>query len=272
VQRKSLKERIAHYLAAFGCIATGIVYAAIGIIAILSFLKIKHGGADESSLLAFLNHYTLGKFLVWIIMLGSLSYIIWRIFETFKDPYGYGKDLQGIATRTGIVLSTSADALLIYSTIQILLDTAEVKENGEPQELRNSIENVLSHDLGKYLLVGIGVIVFITAAVQMIYGVSRGYAERLDINHFNPFGKKLIHGLAWFGYSSRGIILGIIGFFFIKAGILENAQLVVNTDKAFDFIGDHIGGLYFIIVAVGTICYGIFMTAHGLLYDSDKDR
>ena len=71
----------------YGCIATGIVYAAIGVIAILSFLKIRHGGADENSLLVILNEYVIGKIFIWFILTGTLCYVIWRFYETIKDPY-----------------------------------------------------------------------------------------------------------------------------------------------------------------------------------------
>ncbi len=57
----------------------------------------------------------------------------------------------------------------------------------------------------------------------------------------------------------------------VSTGIMENAEYVVNTDKAFDFIGDHVGHIYFILVAVGTLSYGIFMFVLGVTYDTDKD-
>ena len=53
--------------------------------------------------------------------------------------------------------------------------------------------------------------------------------------------------------------------------MVEKARYVVNTDKAFDFIGDHVGHVYFILVAIATICYGLFMFAQGITYDTDKD-
>lgn len=264
------KRRFTYYFASFGCISTGIVYGAIGVIAILSFLKLKQGGADESSLLTFLNQYTTGKILVWIILLGTLSYITWRITEAFNDPYGYGKNVKGMATRSGIALSTIADALLIYSTIQIMLHTATVKENGEPEALRQMITNILSMDSGKLIVFALGAVVFITAMVQLVYGVTKGYAERLDIYHIRKTGRRLIHLSAWIGYASRGIILGIIGYFFMESALTENPQAVVNTDKAFDFIGDHVGHVFFILVAAGTVCYGIFMFCLGIWYDPDK--
>jgi uncharacterized membrane protein YphA (DoxX/SURF4 family) len=93
----------------------------------------------------------------------------------------------------------------------------------------------------------------------------------MNVEHLRSWTRKSFHALAWFGYAARAIILGIIGAFFIKAGITKNAQLVVNTDKAFDFIGDHVGHLYFILVALGTISYGLFMMVLGFYFDSDKD-
>jgi hypothetical protein len=271
MNNKEKKRHFAHYLAIYGCVSTGLIYLGIGVIAILSFLKIKHGGADEGSLLAFLNNYLMGKVFVWIILLGTVSYIVWRIFETAKDPYGYGKDIRGISKRTGIALSATADALIAFTAIQVIVGTANIMEDGQPHELRQMVGNVLQESWGDWLIIGIGVITSITAIVQFIYGVTKGYRERLDIDHFSPRKKNIVHILAWGGYSARGIILGIIGFFFIKAGITEEAQHVVNTDKAFDFIGTYVGHVYFILVAVGTIFYGLFMFALGATYDSDKD-
>jgi hypothetical protein len=264
-------RHLAHYLAIYGCISTGIIYLSIGVIAILSFLKIKHGGADESSLLAFLNNYLIGKVFVWIILLGTVSYIVWRIYETAKDPYGYGKDFKGILKRTGISLSATADALIAFTAVQVIIGTDNIMEDGQPHELRQMVGSTFQENWGIWFIIGIGVIVCITAIVQFIYGVTKGYRERLDIDHFSSRKKSIIHILAWGGYSARGIILGIIGFFFIKAGILEEARHVVNTDKAFDFIGTHVGHVYFILVAIGTIFYGLFMFALGATYDSDKD-
>ena len=105
--------------------------------------------------------------------------------------------------------------------------------------------------------------------MQLFYGITRGYRERLDIVKFSRKKKATIFFLGFTGYVARGIILGIIGFFFIKSGILRNSEHVVNTDKAFNFIGDHIGKIPFAIVAF--VCYGLFMFALGITYDLDND-
>lgn len=271
MHKSKKKKFLVRYLPIYGCIATGLIYLAIGVIAILSFLKLKEGGADEGSVLAFLNNFLAGKIFVWIILLGAVSYIIWRIFETYKDPYEYGRDLKGIARRTGIALSTVADVFIAYTAIQVLIGAGNIQEDGEPYEQQQMVDNILQESWGQWAIICTGIIISITALVQFYYGVTRGYRERLDIAHFSSIQKKAIHILAWAGYSARGIILGIVGFFYTKAGILERARYVVNTDKAFDFIGDNVGHVYFILVALGTICYAFFMFALGVTYDTDSD-
>jgi hypothetical protein len=265
------KRSFAHYFAMYGNISTGVVYSAIGVIAILSFLKLKEGGADESNLVAYLNNYFAGRIAVWFILLGMVSYIIWRVYEVISDPYGYGKDAKGLATRTGIALSTIADALIAFAALQALFGIGAQEESGPPREERRMVGIILQESWGEEAIVGLGVIIMATAVIQLAYGFTQGYKERLDMYPLRSWIKKLFHILAWAGYSARGVILGIIGFFFIKAGATGNADHIVNTDKAFDFIGDHVGHLPFILVAAGTISYGLFMILLGLYYDSDKD-
>lgn len=250
--------------------ATGIMYAAIGVIAILSFLKVRYGGADEASMMAILAEYVVGKIVIYIILLGSLCYIVWRFYEAITDPYEYGRNLKGGIKRVGIALSTIADILIVYAAVRVLLGISHFQPNGQPQEERAMVRNMLK-DQGQWPVVVIGLVYMITALIQLWYGISRGYRERVDIERFSSVFRKAVYILAWAGYAARGIILGIIGFFFFKAGINENAQYIVNTDKAFDFIGDHVGHVYFILVAIATICYGFFMFIQGIAYDTDKD-
>jgi hypothetical protein len=265
------KTSFVRYLAVYGCFSTGIIYVAIGAIAILSFLKIRDGGADESSLLAILNENALGKFFFWVIVLGTACYIVWRIFETIADPYGYGRDIKGIGKRVGVAMSTIPDALIVFTAAQVLAGTGDIQLDGRPVGQREMVDSVLQKEGGDSMIIGIGVAICMTAIVQFWYGITKGYKERLDIARFSRRFKKAIHFLAWAGYFARGIVVGIIGAFFLKAGFSGSAKHIVNTDKAFDYIGDHIGHIYFILVAIGTICYGLFMFGHGVVYDADKD-
>lgn len=266
------KRVFIHFLPVYGCISTGLIYASIGVIAILSFLRIKEGGADESSLLIFLDDFLVGQIFIWIILLGTLSYIIWRIYEAYTDPYNYGSHWKGLARRAGIGLSSIADVLIAYSAVMVLLGAGTAREDGRPEEEREMVGSMLTEDWGEWLIISAGVIILGTALVQLYYGVTRGYRERLDIPNLSKEYKKLVHMMAWLGYGARGIIIGIIGFFYLKAGIAEDPDFVVNTDKAFNYIGQNIGNLFFVLIAIGTFCYGLFMFFLGATYDIDNRK
>jgi hypothetical protein len=264
------KDSLTHYLAMWGCICTGIVYTGIGVIALLSFFNLKQGGADESSMLAYLDQFIAGKILIWLVLTGMVSYIVWRVYETIYDPYGYGKDLKGRLKRAGIGLSSLADALIAFSALKVLFGTGAATVNGQPRSERKLAARILNESWGDWALAVAGGIVIGVAIMQMVYAITFAYQQRLDITRLDAWKRKSINVLAWIGHFARGIILSIIGFFMMKAAFEENAQLVVNTDKAFDFIGDDVGHVWFIIVALATICYGFFMFLMGIYYDSDK--
>lgn len=222
-------------------------------------------------MLAFLNEFVVGKVVIWVILTGTICYIFWRIYEAITDPYNYGHNASGISKRIGIALSTVADILIVYSAITVLLGTSGSDAAGQPTEQRELVANILQKEGGKFYILVVGSIVIITSLIQFFYGVTKGYAERLKIDYFKDWQRKAIHLLAWIGYFSRGIIIGIIGFFLIKAAVADDARHVVNTDKAFDYIGDEVGHIFFILIALGTICYSLFMFSLGAAYDADKD-
>lgn len=260
-----------HYLAVWGCISTGIIYGAVGMIAILSFFRLKKGGADEGSLFAYLDQYAAGKIISILILGGAVAYIAWRIYETVRDPYQYGRTAKGILRRSATALSSFADALIVVAAIQVYAGDPGIVKTGEPAGLRTGTETMLEQPWGATVLYIIGGITLVAALAQFGYVITKGYRERMDL-HTQPTRKRqLIDVLAWTGHFARGIIIGIIGFFFIKAAAWNDAQMVVNTDKAFDFLGDHVSHAAFLIVAAGTIAYGIFMVFFGVYYDSDSD-
>jgi hypothetical protein len=259
-------------LARFGCIATGVVYATLGVFALLSLLRLKHGGADEASLLKFFEDVQLGKVVISIILAGMIAYMIWRFYEAINDPYQYGREGKGILIRLLTAFSAISDGLIAWPAIESLIGMNPASKTGDPVAQRQSIGELIEHPLGVWVVSVIGIITLVTAVVQFIYVFKEAYKERIDFQKLSPITKTILHILSYAGHIARGIILGIIAFFLLKAGLAKNGQYVVNTDKAFDFIGDNIGKGVFAVVAAGTICYGFFMMAMGYYYDFRKGK
>ena len=261
------KTKVLKILTLVGCVSTGIIYSAIGIIALLSFLRLKKGGADESSFFVLLNGFIAGRILNWLIIFGALCFIIWRFYEAFKDPHRVGKDTNGILLRTGTACSSAADAFIVLSALRAIFDQHKAPLTGEPTQQKHMVGYLLNFNWGQAAVMLIGVIILVTAVVLVLYGLSRRFTEAIRADHFNKKQKSIVHAIAYAGYFSRGVILLIIGFFFVKSAIKNNSRYIVNTDKAFDFIGDHVGHPWFILIAFGTVLYGVYMFVLGLNYD-----
>lgn len=258
-------------LARAGCISTAIVYIMLGIVALLSLFRVRHGGADEASILKLLEDVPLGKLVIGIILTGMIAYIIWRFYEAIRDPYKYGKKWQGIAARLITAFSAVSDALIAWPAVEALLGISTAMKDGEPVAQRQMFATLVEKG-GSWLLFLIGAITFITALVQFVYVFKEAYEERIDFKRLSKLKSSIIHTLSYAGHIARGSILGIIAFFMVKAAVTKNAQHVVNTDKAFDFLGDEVSHLVFAAVAAGTICYGLFMVAMGYYYDFRKGK
>jgi hypothetical protein len=264
------KKSVIYFFPVYGCIATGLIYATIGVIALLSFFKVRHGGADESSMLALINEYIVGEVFIWIIIAGTACYVIWRFYEGFTDPYGYGSKATGILKRIGICFSTIPDIMIGYTAINVLLGIGHIMLNGHADYEQQKIAALLDKPWGSAGVIVLGLLIMITAVMQLIYGIGRGYKERINMDHFSRQVGTFTNVVALCGYVARGIIVGIIGFFLITSGVKEDAAFVVNTNEAFDFIGDEVGHLYFILLAIGTFCYGIFMFILATAYNIAK--
>jgi hypothetical protein len=259
-------------LARFGCIATAIVYVMLGLFALLSLLRLKDGGADEASILKFFEDVQLGKIVISIIILGMLAYMMWRFYEAINDPYHYGRHWKGILIRLLTAFSAISDGLIAWPAIESLIGMNPASKSGDPVAQRRSIGELMQHPAGVWAVSIIGFITLVTAIVQYVYVFKEAYEERIDFHKLSPIKRAIIHSLGYAGHIARGVILGIIGFFMLKAAITHNGQFVVNTDKAFDFLGDEIGKGVFAAIAIGTICYGFFMMAMGYYYDFRKGK
>lgn len=253
-----------------GAVSIGIVYVLIGVIALLSFLRVRKGGADEASVLNLLQQIPFGEVIVAVILLGLLSYIFWTFYSAWKDPYGYGKTLKGMGKRIGLVFAGLAYGIIAYSALQALLNLAN-DTHGQPTSQRLLVAKIFHWGAGEWMVGFFGFLVAIVGLAQFVYVIKKGYREKLEFAQIGKTKKWMITILAWLGHFARGIILLIMAFFLVKASLQSDPSEVVNTDKAFDFLGDRIGHASFIAVAIGTICYGVYMFFLSRYYDFKDD-
>ena len=88
-------------LARLGYAVKGFIYVTIGFIAISSALGKSNTPADQLGAIGTFSKLPFAQVLLWVILVGLVSYLLWGLIRAILDPYHKGKDLKGWLERGG---------------------------------------------------------------------------------------------------------------------------------------------------------------------------
>jgi hypothetical protein len=263
-------RRQARPLARMGCVAIGIVYAVVGTLALIALSGRLIEVADEDRMVHLLMDVRGGPVLVWTVVIGMAGYVVWRVVEVVADPYEFGSHLKGLAIRTVIALGALAYGFLAFSAARIAAThdaNANSAPDGAEEEQQRLVAQVLEWPGGVWLVMVAGLLLAAVGIGQFVVLARRGYTTEVELDDASPAIRRAIHTTAWYGYSARGVILMVLGYFLLRAAILRAPQEAGDTDTAFDFIGGGlVGDSAFFVVALGTVAYGVFMFLNARFY------
>lgn len=243
-------------MARLGFAAIGAVYLLMGLLALLAATGQKQGArADKEEAMQRLQDLPGGSVLLGLIAFGLLGFIIWRFTQAIRDTESKGSDAKGLGTRLWYVISgLFYSGLALYAGRLALNGRAE--KGGDTSQTLTA--KVLGWPGGEWLIVLVGAVIIGVG----LYQVYRAYAGKFqkDVNASSiPTGQQgVVYRAGQVGFTARGVVLGIIGYFFVQAGQQSRAGAVGSTGEAFDLLAT-MGPLVLGVVAVGLMGYGFFM-------------
>ena len=239
-------------VANIGFIAKGTVYAITGILALLAAFNLGGQKAGKMEVLDFLEKQPFGKVILGLLGLGLICYAIWRFIQSVQDPEGIGSDFKGMAKRVSFFISG-----LFYLGFG-LYAWVEIFKNSS-----GGGSSIFSGDKGQLLLIVVGLGLAIKSLYQFIKAYKGDFLEKFNISAISDSSKRAaIKNLGYAGLISRGIVVGIVCYFFLKAG-LGSGGSPEGTGQAFSFIQQNTSSPWLVgLVALGLICYGVYMFAH----------
>jgi hypothetical protein len=248
-----------------GCVSVGAVYALIGIWAQLALLRLARPAADEERILQRLRDFPGGAAPVVAICLGVFGYMIWRLYEAARDPYGLDGGRFGLLDRASTVVGAFAYGFIAVSALKVLAGRGG---NGEASQ-RDLAGRVLDWPGGAWLMGAFGIVIVMVGCYQFAYVASRGHRTRLRADRLPRAARFVLDLLAWAGFAARGVILWVLGGCLAKAAWTYDPSRVRDTDSAFDFLGG-MSHQVFAAVAFGTVAYGVFLWANAALFRFGK--
>lgn len=244
-----------------GLAAKGLVYSIIGALTALVALDMGGEVAGRSEVVHFLQNQPFGNFILYLLSIGILAYVLWRLYTAIADPKRKGSDTKGLAKRFGYLCS--AFIYLLFS-ISIFLSAWGATQNGGTREYY--VSQLMEKNYGPSLIALVGLILIGVGIYQMYRGYSGKFLEDLNPGHGSRASK--IKKVGKYGYMARGVVFGLLGYFVFQAGLMKNAGMVRGIEGAFTFLEQQSYGTYMMgIVALGLLGYGVFT-----LYASKDSR
>lgn len=245
--------------ARLGMAAKGVVYSLVGALAFMAAFEINGNseqGAGKQGVLKFLLEQPFGKVLLGIVAVGLLCYTIWRFIQAFMDSEDKGTDAKGIGKRIGYAFSGLVYGGLAFYAAQLVLGNGGSGSGDSRQTLASKL---LEQPFGQWLVGLVAVGTMAMGLYQIYKGISGKFLKNMKSAQIKSEIRDMLMKAGKVGYIARGVVWGIIGFLFLKAALNANPQEAGGSSSAFQFLEQSYGSVLLGAIALGLLCYGIFM-------------
>lgn len=245
-------------LARFGFAAKGVVYCILGALSVMAATGLQGGRtADKQQVMQTIQDMPLGRWLLGLVAFGLAGYVVWRLVQAIRDTEGKGNDAKGIATRLGYAGSSVGYAALAYGAGKAAVqNTAAGAGGGNTRQ--SFIATLLAQDYGAWLVGAIGLTVIGIGVYQLVRAYSGSFAKHVNHSQLPAAQQQLVYRMGQLGYTARGVVWGILGYFLIQAARHANPAEAQDTEAAFDLLAS-MGRAPLLIVALGLVAYGLYM-------------
>jgi hypothetical protein len=272
VTRQASSNPLVELVARVGYGVRGLLYFTIGLLAVQ--LALGHGGkaADQQGAIAVIGKQPAGQLLLWVVLIGLVSYALWGLIRALLDPLHKGKDLKGIAERVGFLFSAAAYALLVFPTYAAIAGGRKQAHNGaQTEQTQEYVTKILSMNSGRWMVGFIGVLVIAVGMYQIYEGFRLHFDGHIQPRSMSPQKAGWVKRAGQFGTVARGVVFALIGLFLFLAAIQNNPGKAKGFDETLlSLLQQPYGPWLMGTVAVGLIAFGIYSIFCGLWFRVKK--
>lgn len=243
-------------LARLGYAAKGVLYLLVGGLAVQAAIGWGQVNDSRGALATLEGRWGIGTALLWVIAVGLAGYALWNFFRAVFDPEHEGSDASGIAKRVFFVISGIIHASLAIWCVTYLMKAAGWAGGGET---RDTVGRVLEWGMaGRVAIAVAGCLVIGYGVHQLIRAWNVDLSDQLSLSRMSPGMRKLAIFTGRFGMAARGVILAMIGWFFLQAAWYAAQGEAGGLGEALQTLGSF-GAVVLALVAVGLVAYGVHM-------------
>jgi hypothetical protein len=243
-------------LTRFGYGVRGLIYIVMGLLAVQVTLGKGGALASPQGAIAAIGKQPAGRILLWVVLVGLISYSLWGVIRAVMDPLHKGHDAKGLIARAGYLASAFGYAILIIPTYGYIMGASKTANGSQTQKF---ITTVMAQPWGRWAIGILGLVVLLAGLYQIYQGLSAGFERQFHTYVLTPKEVKLVTGVGRFGTAARGVVLAIVGGLFGLAAYQANPSQQEGMDTALATLLHQPYGVWLLgIVALGLIAFGIY--------------
>jgi hypothetical protein len=264
-------NRVAHAAAAhptlvklgrLGWFAKGVVYLLAGGLALLivtrsfgwSNASTGGGEASPTGAIKTVAQSTGGPLLLIALAVGMFLYAAWRVATAVLPG---STDAEGTATRVGYLVSAVIYTTFAFTAISLARAPA-ANPNGN-QKVTDMTGRLMEHTAGRWLTGLVGAVVIGAGLYRLAKGFKGDVTKDVDMSGMSAERARWTRRLGAIGEVGRGVAIGLIGFFLLRAAITYDPAQATGLDGALRRLALQTWGVLLVaVVGVGFVAYGVY--------------
>jgi Domain of Unknown Function (DUF1206) len=266
--RKAEYSPVMEIMTRLGYGVRGFVYVMMGLLSLGVALGIGGALASPQAAIAAIGKQPAGLILLWVVLVGIISYAAWGLVRAVMDPLDNGRDLKGLLARFGFLNSAFGYAILALSTFGYITGASQKTAGSQNHSFTASI---MALPGGRWALGILGAAVLAGGLYQIYLGFSKDFNEQFKSYVLTSKEVKLTTSVGRFGTSARGIVFALVGALIVLAAFRANPSQPVGMDTALATLIHQPFGMWVLgIVAVGLISFGLYSMLGALWFRIKK--
>lgn len=245
--------------ARLGYASKALIYAIVGVLAILTAAN--RGGriTDTTGALRVLLMQPSGRLLLIVLAVGLCGYALWRLLDAAVDPDRHGKSAGGLVIRVGNAIRGCIYGALGIDAIQLLRGTGASTGN----EAQLWVDRLLDLPLGEVVVAIGGAIVTVYGAWQVFRSLHGEHDEKLDWSRIGADLRRPLRRISIFGVAVRGSLIATLGVFLVRAALTHDPGTAIGSRESMLRLGGLVEGRWFLaVIAAGVLAYAVDQAVH----------
>lgn len=239
-----------------GYLTKGVVYAMIGVLAALAAFGPSGDTTGKTGALQSIAEMPFGEVALWVIGVGLIGYIVWDVIKVIKDP-----EDDGLIKRAGSLISAVIYTNLAFGALKLASHTGYVDVDDSGKTISAKL---IEQPFGVWIVGLVGAIIISYGVYEIYSGSKEKFMSKFQTAEMHNKELKIARISGKLGLISRGIVLSMVGFFFIRTAYTLNPEESKGLGGALTELANQpFGQSLLAIVAVGLILYGVYQMIRG---------